>query len=56
MVHRDVKGQNILFHRDGNVKIVDFGIAASLKEHNVRSVDGLLFLFTSILFDKKKYY
>mmetsp|Transcript_22310 Transcript_22310/g.67062 ORF Transcript_22310/g.67062 Transcript_22310/m.67062 type:complete len:2536 (-) Transcript_22310:70-7677(-) len=33
VVHRDVKGQNILFNREGRVKLVDFGVSAKLSEH-----------------------
>jgi serine/threonine protein kinase len=32
VVHRDVKGQNILFNREGRVKLVDFGVSAKLSE------------------------
>lgn len=32
VVHRDLKPDNILFDKDGNIKIVDFGLASYLDE------------------------
>eukprot|EP00040_Diaphanoeca_grandis_P033276 m.203418 g.203418 ORF g.203418 m.203418 type:complete len:2409 (+) comp32853_c0_seq4:216-7442(+) len=37
VVHRDIKGQNILFSRGPRVKLVDFGVAATLAEHSSRT-------------------
>ena len=35
VVHRDLKPQNIMIDKGGNAKIVDFGIARSLKEKGI---------------------
>ena len=36
VVHRDVKGHNILITGDGNVKLIDFGVSAYLNPNNGR--------------------
>jgi serine/threonine-protein kinase len=35
LVHRDVKPQNILVNREGNAKVVDFGIAKGMRDANL---------------------
>eukprot|EP00730_Choanoeca_flexa_P000465 TRINITY_DN10207_c0_g1_i4.p1 TRINITY_DN10207_c0_g1~~TRINITY_DN10207_c0_g1_i4.p1 ORF type:complete len:615 (+),score=174.13 TRINITY_DN10207_c0_g1_i4:169-1845(+) len=32
VVHRDIKGQNILITLDGHIKLVDFGVSAEMKD------------------------
>eukprot|EP00037_Helgoeca_nana_P013130 m.120592 g.120592 ORF g.120592 m.120592 type:complete len:1916 (+) comp21854_c0_seq1:114-5861(+) len=33
VLHRDIKGQNILFSREGVVKLCDFGVSATVQSH-----------------------
>ena len=32
MVHRDLKPENLLLDKDNNIKLIDFGLANSMKD------------------------
>jgi serine/threonine protein kinase/tetratricopeptide (TPR) repeat protein len=42
VVHRDLKPQNIMIDRDGNAKIMDFGIARSIHEKGITGPSVLI--------------
>ena len=42
IIHRDIKPQNILIDKEGNVKITDFGIAVALSDTSLTQTNTLL--------------
>uniref|UniRef100_A0A914Q1Z2 mitogen-activated protein kinase kinase n=1 Tax=Panagrolaimus davidi TaxID=227884 RepID=A0A914Q1Z2_9BILA len=47
IIHRDVKPENILFHKNGAIKLCDFGIAAKLSDEKAMKSGIATMLYSS---------
>ena len=46
IIHRDIQPDNILFDKNDNIKITDFGLSALYKDNNLKNKNKPLFLFS----------
>lgn len=51
IIHRDIKGANILITKNGTCKLADFGLAAELRDRSVKDPAGSVFWMAPELFD-----
>ena len=55
LIHRDIKGANILLSEEGNAKLGDFGVGAELKEKFRTSKKGSPYWMSPQVIKKEKY-
>jgi serine/threonine protein kinase len=46
IIHRDIQPENILFDKNDNIKITDFGLSALYKDNNLKNINKPIFLFS----------